>query len=46
MTELAERLATDTLALVDIASESRDESAILDAIRLRLAAAPPTADRR
>ena len=38
MTELAERLATDTLALIDIASESRDEGAILDAIRLRLAA--------
>ena len=40
MTELAERLAIDTLALIDIASESRDERAILDAIRLRLAAAP------
>ena len=33
MTELAERLAADTLALIDIASESRDEGAILDAIR-------------
>ena len=26
MTELAERLAADTLALIDIASESRDEA--------------------
>ena len=40
MTELAERLAADTLALIDIASESRDEGAILDAIRPRVAAAP------
>ena len=40
MTELAERLAADTLSLIDIASESRDEAAILDAIRPRLAAAP------
>ena len=40
MTELAERLAADTLSLIDIASESRDEAAILDAIRSRLALAP------
>jgi succinyl-diaminopimelate desuccinylase len=40
MTELAERLAADTLALIDISSESRHESAILDAIRPRVAAAP------
>jgi succinyl-diaminopimelate desuccinylase len=36
MTDLAARLAADTLALVDIASESRDEAAILDVIRGRL----------
>jgi succinyl-diaminopimelate desuccinylase len=38
MTDLAARLAADTLALVDIASESRDEAAILEVIRGRLAA--------
>ncbi len=38
MTDVAARLAADTLALVDIASESRDEAAILDEIRGRLAA--------
>jgi succinyl-diaminopimelate desuccinylase len=36
----AERLADDALALVDIASESRDEAAILAHIRSRLAAIP------
>jgi len=40
MTELASRLAADTLSLIDIASESRSEAAVLDAIRPRLAAAP------
>ena len=40
MTELAERLAADTLALIDVASESRDEGAILNTIRSRVAAAP------
>jgi succinyl-diaminopimelate desuccinylase len=40
MTELAERLAADTLSLIDIASESRDEAQILDALRPWLAAAP------
>ena len=39
MTALADRLAADTLALIDIASESRDEAAILDAIRPRVAQA-------
>ena len=38
MTDLAARLAAETLALVDIASESRDEAAILDVIRDRLTA--------
>ena len=46
MTELAERLAADTLALIDIASESRDEGAILDAIRPRVARGAGPADRR
>jgi succinyl-diaminopimelate desuccinylase len=36
----ADRLAADTLTLIDIASESRDEATILDHIRARLAAAP------
>ena len=40
MTELGQWLAADTLALINIASESRDEAAILDAIRPRLRAAP------
>jgi succinyl-diaminopimelate desuccinylase len=40
VTDHAARLAADTLALVEIASESRDEAAILDAIRPRLAEAP------
>ena len=40
MTELADRLAADTLALIGIASESRQEAAILDAIRPRLTAIP------
>jgi succinyl-diaminopimelate desuccinylase len=40
MSELAERLAVDTLTLVDIASESRDESAILEHVRDRLLRAP------
>ena len=40
MTELAVRLAADTLSLIDIASESRHEAAILDAVRSRLALAP------
>ena len=40
MTERAAVLAADTIALVEIASESRDEAAILDAIRPRLAGAP------
>jgi succinyl-diaminopimelate desuccinylase len=40
MTDPAARLAADAMALVEIASESRDEAAILDAIRPRLAGAP------
>jgi succinyl-diaminopimelate desuccinylase len=40
MTDLADRLAADTLALIDIASESRKESAILDEVRARLRGAP------
>ena len=40
MSELAERLAVETLALVDVASVSRDERAILGLIRERLAAVP------
>ena len=40
MTELAVRLAADTLSLIDIASESRHEAAILDAVRFRLALVP------
>ncbi|MEP6759247.1 MAG: succinyl-diaminopimelate desuccinylase [Actinomycetota bacterium] len=40
MNDLPERLAADTLALIDIASESRAEDAILDAIRTRLVGAP------
>jgi succinyl-diaminopimelate desuccinylase len=40
MTDRAARLAADTMALVEIASESRDEAAILDAIRPRFAVAP------
>ena len=40
MNEPGDRLADDTLALVDIASESRDEAAILDRIRSRLAPVP------
>ena len=40
MRDLGERLAADTLALIDIASESRDEVAILEVIRERVAAAP------
>ena len=40
MSDLAERLAADTLVLVDIASESRDEGAILDAVAWRVASAP------
>jgi len=39
MTRQAARLAADTLALIEIASESRDEAAIVDAIRRRLASA-------
>jgi succinyl-diaminopimelate desuccinylase len=39
MTDLGERLAADTLALVDIPSESRDEAAILAHLRDRLARA-------
>ena len=38
MSELAQRLAAETLALVDVASVSRDERAILGVIRERLAA--------
>ena len=40
MSELAQRLAADTLALIDIASESRDEAAILAHVRERLRQAP------
>ena len=40
MTDMAARLAADTLALVQIASESRDEHAIIEAITPRLATAP------
>jgi len=40
MSGTADRLAADTLALIDIASESRDESAIVEAIRPRVAASP------
>lgn len=40
MTDMAARLAVDTLALVQIASESRDEHAIIEAITPRLATAP------
>jgi succinyl-diaminopimelate desuccinylase len=40
MNEPGDRLADDTLALVDIASESRDEAAILCHIRSRLAPIP------
>jgi succinyl-diaminopimelate desuccinylase len=40
MTDLGSRLAADTLALVDIASESRDEEDILAAIRSRIRAIP------
>src|ERR1700751_4763903 len=40
MTGPAARLAADTLALVQIASESRGESTIIGVIRSRLAAAP------
>ncbi len=40
MSGIAERLAADTLALVDVASESRDEGAILDAVAWRVASAP------
>jgi succinyl-diaminopimelate desuccinylase len=40
MSGSADRLAADTLALIDIASESREESAIVDAIRPRLGASP------
>lgn len=40
MTDLAARLAADTLALIQIASESRDEAAMVNAIRPRLASAP------
>jgi len=39
MNQLAERLAADTLALIDIPSESRDEAAILDHLRDRITAA-------
>jgi succinyl-diaminopimelate desuccinylase len=38
MTDLAARLAADTLALVETASESRHETAIVDVIRTRLRA--------
>ena len=40
MNEPGDRLVDDTLALVDIASESRDEAAILGHIRSRLAPIP------
>jgi succinyl-diaminopimelate desuccinylase len=40
MTELGERLAADTLDLIDIPSESRDEEAILAHVRDRLATVP------
>jgi succinyl-diaminopimelate desuccinylase len=40
MSELADRLAADTLALVEIDSESRGEAAILRSIRARLTDAP------
>src|SRR6188508_1904300 len=40
MTGRAARLAADTLALIEIASESRSEAAIVDAIRSRLGSAP------
>ena len=40
MTERAARLAADTLALIEIASESRNEGGIVEAIRSRLASAP------
>jgi succinyl-diaminopimelate desuccinylase len=40
MTDRAALLAADTLALVEIASESRGEAAILDVIRPRLKGAP------
>jgi succinyl-diaminopimelate desuccinylase len=40
MSAPADRLAADTLALIDIASESRDEAAIMDHIRPRFAGAP------
>ena len=40
MTEIAERLAADTLSLVDLASVSRDERAILELIRGRIDGAP------
>ena len=40
MTDLRSRLAADTLALVDIASESRDEDDILAAIGSRIRAIP------
>jgi succinyl-diaminopimelate desuccinylase len=40
MTDLAARLAADTLALIQIPSESRHEEMIVDAIRTRLAASP------
>ena len=46
MTELAGRLAADTLSLIDIASESRDEAAILDAIRAAAGRRARAADRR
>ncbi len=37
---LAERLAASTLELVDVASVSRDEGALLDLLRERLASGP------
>jgi succinyl-diaminopimelate desuccinylase len=40
MSELGERLAADTATLVDVASESREESAILATIEERMARAP------
>jgi len=40
MTDQAARLAADTLVLIQIASESRNEAAIVDAIRSRLGSAP------
>jgi succinyl-diaminopimelate desuccinylase len=40
MSQLGDRLASDALALMNVASESRDESAILELVRARLRDAP------